>query len=77
MLAFEDVHFQLIDIPPLSPEHPLSWIGNALQPSDGGLVVVDLNEPDCLDQVNAVIDQLNGRRITLLEKWGGRHPEPR
>ena len=70
MLAFEDVHFQLIDLPPVSPEHPLPWIGNALQPSDGGLVVVDLNEPDCLDQVNAVIDQLKGRRITLLEKWG-------
>ena len=70
MLAFEDVHFQLIDLPPVSPGHPLPWIGNALQPSDGGLVVVDLNEPDCLDQVNAVIDQLKGRRITLLEKWG-------
>ena len=70
MLPFEDIHFQLIDLPPLSNEHPLPWIGNALQPSDGVLLVIDLNDPECLDRASTIISQLEGRRITFIDGWG-------
>ena len=69
MLAYDDIHFQLIDLPALSDDHPLPWIGNALQPSDGALLVVDLNEPDCLEQVSNIARQLKERRITLVDDW--------
>lgn len=69
MLAYEDIHFQLVDLPPISPGHPLSWIGNALQPADACLLIVDLQEPDCVDQVLAIREQLAEKRITLLERW--------
>src|SRR5690606_21650524 len=33
MLPFEDVHFQLVDLPPVSADYLESWIVNALQPA--------------------------------------------
>jgi len=69
MLPFEDIHFQLIDLPPLSSEHPVPWIGNALQPADGCLLVLDLSAPDCVDQVQSIRRILSKRRVTLTEVW--------
>ena len=69
MLPFEDVHFQLIDLPPLSTEHPVPWIGNALQPADGCMLVLDLSVPDCIDQVQSIRKMLSERRVTLTEAW--------
>jgi ribosome-interacting GTPase 1 len=66
MLPCEDIHIQLVDLPPLSPEHPVSWIHNALQPADGCMLVVDLQEPDCVDRVQAVRELLSQMRVTLL-----------
>ncbi len=42
MLPHEDIHFQLVDLPAVSPEHPVPWIADALQSADGCLLVVDL-----------------------------------
>jgi len=69
MLAYEDIHFQLIDLPPLSREHGVPWFANALQPADGCLLVVDLGEPDCIDQVIATHELLTERHVTLVERW--------
>lgn len=68
MLAYEDIHFQLVDLPPLGREHPVPWIHNALQPADGCLLVVDLQEPDCLDRVLTLRELLGRARVTLLEE---------
>ena len=69
MFPHEDIHFQLIDLPPLSPEHPLPWIGNALQPADGCLLVLDLSTPDCIDHVQSIRSILSERRVALSECW--------
>ncbi len=69
MLSVEDIHFQLVDLPPLSREHPVPWIGNALQPADGCLLVVDLQDPECIEQVQYIIEALAERRITLDPSW--------
>ena len=69
MLPFEDIHFQLIDLPPLASEHPVPWIGNALQPADGCLLVLDLSAPDCIDQLQSIRALLGERRVTLTEVW--------
>src|SRR5690606_36872617 len=34
MLAFEDIYFQLVDLPPSSSDYVDSWLVNALQPAD-------------------------------------------
>jgi ribosome-interacting GTPase 1 len=69
MMPHEDIHFQLIDLPPISAEHPLPWIGSTLQTADAALLVVDLGEPACLEQLQAVQSILAGRRVTLTERW--------
>ena len=69
MLPFEDVHFQMIDLPPVTREHPVPWIANALQPADGCLMVVDLQDPECVEGVLAIRELLAERRVTLSENW--------
>jgi uncharacterized protein len=34
MLAYEDVQFQLVDLPPLSADFAEPWMGNALEPAE-------------------------------------------
>jgi ribosome-interacting GTPase 1 len=69
MMPHEDVHFQLVDLPPVSPEHPLPWLVNTLQTADAALLVVDLAEPSDLDQLQAVHALLAQQRVTLVERW--------
>ena len=69
MMPHEDVHFQLIDLPPVALEHPLPWLANALQTADAALLVVDLGEPSCVEQLLAVKSVLAQQRVTLSERW--------
>ena len=69
MMPHEDVHFQLIDLPAVSPEHPVPWLGGALQTADAALFVVDLGEPSCVEQFHAVQSVLGQKRLTLTERW--------
>lgn len=71
MLPFEDIAFQLIDLPPVVPEHPLPWLGNALQPADAALLVVDVADPGCLEGVLALHQELEGRSVFLTPDWQG------
>jgi len=71
MLPFEDVHFQLVDLPPISDDYMDSWIVNALQPADAALLIVDIADPDCTDHVASIRDRLDEKKITLSEHWPG------
>jgi hypothetical protein len=69
MLRWEDVHFQLIDLPAIAPEHPLPWLTGTLQTADACLLVVDLADPDCLRHVAAVQEELARRKTSLVTRW--------
>ena len=69
MMPYEDVHFQLIDMPAVSAEHPLPWLANTLQTADAALLVVDLCEPACVEQLEDVQATLRAKGITLTERW--------
>jgi ribosome-interacting GTPase 1 len=71
MMAFEDVHFQLIDLPAISREHPVPWLGASLQTADAAFLVLDLGDPACLDEAQDVLALLAARGITLTEHWHG------
>jgi len=81
MLPYEDAHLQLIDLPPISADFMEAWIVNALQPADGALLVVDIADPECVEQVPALLAQLASKRIMLLDRWPGLarpvDPQPR
>ena len=69
MMPYADVHFQLVDLPAISPEHPVPWLASALQMADAGLLIVDLGEPSRIEQVQAVHAVLREQRVTLVERW--------
>jgi len=74
MLPFEDIHFQLVDLPPVSDEFMEPWLVNALQPADGALLVVDISDPDCLEQVPVILERLREKKVFLAAAWPGLEP---
>ncbi|MGE5097035.1 MAG: GTPase, partial [Betaproteobacteria bacterium] len=69
MMPHEDVHFQLIDLPAISAEHPVPWLASTLQMADAALLVMDLGDADCVDELAQVESLLAERGVTLTERW--------
>ncbi len=75
MMPFGDIYFQLIDLPPITADYFESWMLNALQPADAVMLVVDVTDPDCVDQVGTILERLAERKVVLSECWPGPVPE--
>src|SRR5215467_8265968 len=76
MLHFEDIAFQIVDLPPISRGRMEPWMSGLLQTADAAWLVVDLADPECAEQVLAVCGELAQRKITLTDHWpgcGGQH----
>jgi uncharacterized protein len=71
MLRCEDIAFQLLDLPSMSPEHSPPWIASTLQTSDAALLVVDVTDPACVEQVQFILDALEERKVSLVSAWPG------
>jgi len=69
MMPHEDIHFQLVDLPAVSSARPVPWLASALETADGALLVVDLSDPDGVEQALGVLDALRERRVTLTDRW--------
>jgi ribosome-interacting GTPase 1 len=70
MMPYQDVHFQLVDLPAVAREHPTPWMASALQTADACLLVVDLGDPDCVGEIETVRAMMLERGVTLVEQWG-------
>jgi hypothetical protein len=71
MMPFEDVAFQLVDLPPLCREHVEPWVYDVVRGADLGWLVLSLE--DALSGLDDVLEILRGKAIGLLP-WG--RPEP-
>ncbi len=69
MMVYEDIHFQLVDLPAVAAEHPVPWLAGTLETADACLVVIDLADPACVEQTEAVQALLRARRVTLTDRW--------
>ena len=69
MMPVQDVMLQVVDLPPLSSQHPVNWISSPLQSADACLLVVDIADPEVAQQVEDVVAQLAARRIGLTREW--------
>ncbi|MGH7335005.1 MAG: TGS domain-containing protein [Candidatus Rokuibacteriota bacterium] len=69
MMPHEGIHFQLVDLPAVSPDHPVPWLGSTLQTADACLLVMDLAEPAGLEEIAAVHAVLRELRVTLTDQW--------
>ena len=75
----EDATFQLIDVPSISSQHPIPWIGNTLQTAEACLLVVDLSQPGCVEMLIEVIKLLEEKRFILSATWphgSAKSPQP-
>jgi ribosome-interacting GTPase 1 len=67
MMPFEDIQFQLVDLPPIGNESTDGWVSGILRVADALLLVVDLSQdPDI--QAELLIEQLGKWRIGLLKR---------
>jgi ribosome-interacting GTPase 1 len=71
MLPHEDIQFQLVDLPPISVEYIEPWFHNALERADGALLIVDVSDAACVEQVQVIRDRLAEKKIALIEHWPG------
>ena len=65
MMPFEDIQYQLVDLPPIGNESTDGWVSGILRNADLLVFVVDLSEdPDI--QVELLIDQMVEWKIPIL-----------
>lgn len=67
MMPFEDIQFQLVDLPPIGNESTDGWVSGILRTANLLMLVLDLSEdPDI--QAELLIGQLADWRIELFKK---------
>jgi ribosome-interacting GTPase 1 len=69
MLPHEDIHFQLVDLPPISTTFMEPWMPNALQLARAAILVIDLGIAGCVENTAEIIERLGKKRISLVESW--------
>ncbi len=63
MMMYEDVHIQLVDLPPVSAEFTESWLPQVIRYAHLGALVVDLNDPALLDEIEFIASTLEAWRV--------------
>lgn len=75
MMPYEDIYFQLVDLPPITAEYFEPWLVNALEPADAAMLVIDVTDPECVDQAQTILTRLREKKLVLDEYWPGPVPE--
>jgi uncharacterized protein len=65
MMAFEDVQIQLVDLPPVHPDFPESWLYQIVRNADAALLVVDLSDPDLLEDLESTLAETRKAKVSL------------
>jgi ribosome-interacting GTPase 1 len=66
MVDYEDAQIQLVDAPPVSPEHMDTWFPELVRRADRVLLVADLGSETILEDTENVFRTLGARRIHLM-----------
>ncbi|GIX03210.1 MAG: GTP-binding protein [Planctomycetaceae bacterium] len=70
MMAWQDVSVQLIDTPPITPEHFEPYLLNLVRTADGALLVFDGSNDEAPEQTLHVWEQLRQRHTLLSDHTG-------
>jgi ribosome-interacting GTPase 1 len=65
MMLFENVQIQLVDLPPLSTEFMEPWLPLVIRRADLGVLLVDVNDPAVLDEIEFIVETLNQRSLPV------------
>ncbi|MBI5084368.1 MAG: 50S ribosome-binding GTPase [Acidobacteria bacterium] len=58
MMKFEDAGIQLLDLPPIALEFTEPWMPQVLRNADPGVLVVDVNDPADLEEIEFIEQRL-------------------
>lgn len=70
MLVQEDVQLQLLDLPPVAEGYLEPWMPGTLHTADAVALVVDLADPGCVEQLDAIERRLHDKRVSLVPRAG-------
>lgn len=65
MMPYEDIHLQLVDVPPIAPEHIDTWLPEIIRNADMAILVVDLSADDCVDTFEFLRGALTAKGIRI------------
>lgn len=65
MMDYEDIKFQLIDLPPVSEEYTEPDMLNLLRAVDMVLLMADISRGDVLDRVGYILEKLRSSKIEI------------
>ena len=68
MLLHEDVQFQVVDLPPVAADYMEPWMPGTLHNADAVALVVDLSDPGCVDQLEAIEKRLDEKKVSLVPR---------
>jgi ribosome-interacting GTPase 1 len=68
MMPFEDIQFQLVDLPPIGNEATDGWVSGILRYADALILIVDITE-DPEIQAELLIEQLERWNIHIISKF--------
>jgi ribosome-interacting GTPase 1 len=66
MMNFEDIHIQLVDLPPIAHEHMDQFVPNIVRGADGAVLVVDPTSAELPEDVEVVRERLAAVRVPLV-----------
>ena len=67
MMHYENVPVQLVDLPPLSPEFTERWLPQVIRMANAGLLVVGMNDPAVLEEIEFALEYLGAHRLPVPE----------
>jgi len=65
MMPFEDVHVQLIDLPPITTEHMDAWLPDIIRSADGAVLVADPTSTALPGDLEIVRERLSRAHVVL------------
>ncbi len=68
MATWEDVRFQLVDLPPVTAEFLEPWMPGLVGSADAALFVVDLGDDDLIDNAEVVQARLADSHVELVRE---------
>jgi uncharacterized protein len=66
MMSYQDIHIQLVDLPPVCSQHIEPWLPAIIRGSDLILLIADLSSPSVLDDVEDTLQVLAQVKIDVV-----------
>ena len=74
MMEYEDIKFQIVDMPPITQEFTEPWMVAVPRNADACLFVLDMSEGSVLDEIETTMQVLEKFKLRL---WGWDRPAPK